>query len=573
MPTPVRALYPTFLIAAITAPPVLGQASTTPDSLTQQVDALFAEWDKPTSPGCALGVIRDGSLIYKRGYGMANLENNVPISPSTVFLIGSTSKQFTAASILLAESQGHLSVDDDIRTYLPEMPDYGDPITVRHLLYHTSGIREYYSLSSLAGEYPGDNVVTNEQIIAFLARQQGLNFRPGTHYSYATTNYLLLGEIVKRATGKSLKQFAEENIFAPLGMVHTHFHDDRLHVVKNRANAYSLRGEGEFALAWSSNYATVGNTGVYTTIEDLFLWDQNLYKNRLAKPDLVDRLVTPGMLTDGTELHYASGLKVGHYRGVRHISHDGGTMGFRANSVQFPDLRFSVVCLCNLSSTSPNQLTGQVAELYLADAFEPDVLPTEPVEVSESTLREMARAYRDPDTGDVLEFFAEEGSLVFHNEEGKITVLTPLSATRFRLPLGLPYRHEYEFYKPDSNAKWQVKITARFYPPDTELLFWYEPVELAAPTEAQLQDYVGEYRNEELPATYSVSNENGRLVATLPRFGTVPLEPTIPDHFQLSWWGYYFEFARGEKGRIVGFDLRSSRVRDVRFVREPEPPN
>jgi CubicO group peptidase (beta-lactamase class C family) len=571
MQTLVRALYPTIALAAITALPIRGQASSAPDTLAQQVDALFAEWDKPASPGCALGVIRDGSLIYERGYGMASLENSVPIAPTTVFLIGSTSKQFTAASILLAESQGYLSLDDDIRTYVPEMPDYGDPITIRHLMHHTSGIRGYFSLSLLAGEYPGDNIVTNDQIIAFLARQKGLNFRPGTQHSYATTNYVLLGEIVKRATGKSLREFAEENIFGPLGMVHTHFHDDRLHVVKNRANSYSPRGEGEFAFAWSSNYATVGNTGVYTTIEDLFLWDQNLYENRLAQPNLVERLVTPGMLTDGTELHYASGLKVGHYRGVRHISHDGGTMGFRANFVQFPDLRFSVICLCNLSSTNPNQLTGQVADLYLADAFEPDVLPAEPVDVTESTLREMAGAYRDPVSGDIIEFFAEEGSLAFHQEDGRSTVLIPLSPTRFRLPLGWWHRSEYEFYRPDSNAQWQLEITGGLYPPDTELLLWYEPVELAAPTEAQLQDYVGEYRNEELPATYSVSIENAGLVATLPRFGTFSLEPTIRDHFQL-WRRICFEFTRGEDGRIAGFNLRSPRLRDVRFVREPRPP-
>jgi CubicO group peptidase (beta-lactamase class C family) len=571
MPTVVQALYPTFVIATIAAFPIRGQASPTPDTLIQQVDALFAEWDTPTSPGCALGVIRDGSLIYQRGYGMASLEHSVPISPSTVFLIGSTSKQFTAASILLAESQGHLSLDDDIRTYLPEMPYYGDPITVRHLMYHTSGIREYFSLSSLAGEYPQSNIVTNEQIIAFLARQQGLNFRPGTHYSYATTNYVLLGEIVKRATGKSLREFAEENIFGPLGMAHTHFHDDRLHVVKNRANAYSRRGEGEFAFAWSSNYTTVGNTGVYATIEDLFLWDQNLYENRLAQPDLVDRLVTPGTLTDGTELHYASGLKVGHYRGVRYISHDGGTMGFRANFVQFPDLRFSVICLCNLSSTIPWMLTGQVAELYLLDAFAPDILPAETIEVSESALRDMAGAYWDPETGATEEFSAMEGSLAFHDEDGANTVLVPMTATRFRL-LRLPYRGEYEFYRPDANAQWHVKITASFYPPYIEEVAWWDPVELVVPTEAQLQDYVGQYRNEELPATYSVSIENARLVATLPRFGTVPLEPTIPDHFQL-WRGYYFEFTRGEDGGIVGFDLRSRYERGVRFVREASPPN
>jgi CubicO group peptidase (beta-lactamase class C family) len=571
MPTLRKALYPLCVIAAISVSPVWGQVSTAPDTLQQRVDAIFAEWDKPTSPGCAVGLIRDGRFIYKRGYGMASLENSVPISPSTVFLVGSVSKQFTAASVLLAESQGHLSLDDDIRTYLPEMPDYGDPIAIRHLMRHTSGIRDYYQLFGLAGEDPIYNTLPNEQIITMLARQERLNFTPGTDYGYSSSNHLLLGEIVKRATGKSLREFAEENIFRPLGMKHTHFHDNRFHVVKNRANAYSQQRDGELTFDWSMNYATVGNSGLYTTVEDLFLWDQNLYENRLARPDLIDQLVTPGMLTDGTELHYA-GLNFGHYRGVRHISHDGGIMGFRANFVQFPELQLSVICLCNLSSIDPIQLPGQVAELYVADAFEPDSLPAEPVEVSESTLRELAGAYRDRETGDIVEFFAEEGSLVSHREDGRSRVFIPLSATRFRGPPGLPYRNEYEFYRPDSDAQWHVKITARYYPPYTEEVAWYEPVELAVPTEAQLQEYVGEYRNEELPAAYSVSIENARLIATLPRFGTVPLEPTIPDHFQLSWWGFYFEFTRSEEGRIVGFNLRSNRLRDVRFVREPRPP-
>jgi CubicO group peptidase (beta-lactamase class C family) len=548
---------------------VLAQAAAVQaQDLSQKVDSLFAAWDTPNSPGCALGVIRDGEFIYKRGYGMASLEHKVPISPTTVFLIGSASKMFTAAAVLLAEGQGHLSLDDDIRTYLPEIPDYSDTITIRQLLGHTSGIRGYYNVLGLAGT-PVENVFTNEQFLALLARQKGLNFKPGTDYGYTASSYVLLGLIVERATGSSLSLFAEENVFRPLGMEHTHFHDDRFHVVESRANAYTSRGDGEFAFAWWSNYATVGSSGVYTTVEDLYLWDQNYYANKLGLPDLVDRLLTPGTLSDGTELGYAAGHHVGEYRGLPFFGHGGSTMGFRAFYVQFPEQRFSVICLCNLLSIDPRHQVGQLAELYLADEFKDEEVQ-EPIEVSEARLHEMAGAYRSPAFGDILEFFAEEGSLAFHKEDGGTTVLEPLGATRFRLPSGFPYRAEYEFYRADTSKRWRLKATMRGYPPYTEETFHYEPVELVDPAAVRLPDYVGAYHSDELPATYPVTLENGELVVALPSRGSMILRPTIRDHFQIGSYPVYLEFVRDEGGRISGFDLRSARLRNVRFVRQPD---
>jgi len=268
------------------------QLTQTPDrSLPDRVDALFAPWDKPGSPGCALGVIRDGQLIYKRGYGMANLEYDIPISPTSVFWIASTSKQFTAFSVALLARQGKLSLDDDIRRYLPEMPPYQRPVTIRHLIHHTSGFRDYLVLKHMAG-IPTEDVhsdedifhlmarQTDEDVLAFLARQKELNFAPGDAHLYSNSNYLLLAHIVKRVSGKSLREFAEEYIFKPLGMTNTHFQDDLTQLVRNRAVGYSPRAGGGF-VSVVTNFDRVAPAGVLTTVEDLLLWDRNFYENRL----------------------------------------------------------------------------------------------------------------------------------------------------------------------------------------------------------------------------------------------------------------------------------------------------
>ena len=207
------------------------------DELTDNVDKLFSEWDKSDSPGCALGVIKDGQLIYKRGYGMANLEHGIPITSRSVFRIGSTSKQFTAMCVVLLEEERKLSLDDDIRKHIPGMPDYGHSITIRHLLHHTSGIRDYLTLLSLAGERDDDFLVDGE-VVDLIARQKELNFKTGDEYLYSNSGYFLLSVIVKRVTGKSMRVYAEENIFKPLRMMNTHFHDDHTMVVKNRAAGY-----------------------------------------------------------------------------------------------------------------------------------------------------------------------------------------------------------------------------------------------------------------------------------------------------------------------------------------------
>ena len=342
--------------------------NTASDDLTGRVDKLFAQWNKADSPGCVVAVIKDGRIVYERGYGMANLEYNIPISPTTVFYIASTSKQFTAASIAILSQRGKLTLDDPIRKYIPELPTIYDGIILRHLIYHTSGIRDFQTVLDVQGRT--DDMNTERDIIELLARQKALNFRPGDQFEYCNSGYFLLGVVVKRVSGKSLREFADENIFQPLGMSNTHFHDDHTMIVKNRASGYvPLRGGG-YGIH-TTNYDVVGNAGVMTTVQDLFLWDQNFYENKLGgESAFIAQLRTPGMLNNGERLSYGYGLQLGEYKGLRTIKHDGGFAGFVTEMLRFPDQKFTVICLANVRGTiDSTALAYQVADIYLANEF------------------------------------------------------------------------------------------------------------------------------------------------------------------------------------------------------------
>jgi len=335
------------------------------DNNTDKVDKLFEKWDSTASPGASLAIIHNGEIIYKRGYGMANLEHDVPITPETVFRIGSTSKQFTAACIAILSLQGQLSLDDDIRKYIPELPDYGKPITIKHLVHHTSGIRDYLELAYLLGK-SDDDFYTTEETVAMVARQKGLNFVPGDEHLYSNSGYFLMGVIVSRVSGKSLNAFAQEHIFEPLGMKNTHYHDDYTMLVKKRADGHIKTKDGFKILNTTLNH--VGDGGVFTTVKDLYLWDQAFYNHNLGK-DLMDLVHQTGVLNNGKKLKYAFGLNVGQYKGLKLVAHGGGFVGFRADMIRFPEEKFTVICLVNLVSINPSKLCRQIADIYLADKF------------------------------------------------------------------------------------------------------------------------------------------------------------------------------------------------------------
>ena len=353
------------IVALLASAPLSSQSIQAP-AWRAGVDKVFATWDTRDSPGCALGIYKDGAILYERGYGMADLEHDVPISADTPFYVGSVSKQFTAFAAALAIQQGKVGVDDSIRKYLPELPDYANAITVRQLVHHTSGLRDFYTLLSIAGRRQ-DELYDNLAVLRLAARQKALNFAPGSDYLYSNTGYALLALLVGRATGTSFGAFVDANIFAPLGMPSSHVHDDEARLVKGRAYGYSRVG-GTLRLDTPAG-ERVGAGGVFSTIRDLLKWDENFYTARVGGRALVDSVQVAGKLSDGRPLTYAWGLQIGGYRGQPIVEHGGSLGGYRAHLMRFPDRHVSVACLCNLGSIAPGTLARQVADLVIGDAF------------------------------------------------------------------------------------------------------------------------------------------------------------------------------------------------------------
>jgi len=354
---------------------VLGTCSVPPaipaqDKTASAVDEVFADLTKAGSPGCAVAVYRNGRVSYSKGYGLANIEEDVSITPQTVFDIGSTSKQFTASSVLLLEKQGKLSVNDDVRKYIPELPDYGPKITILHLLNHTSGLRDYLTLMDLAG-INTDSVTTDEDALQIITRQKALNFAPGSDWLYSNTGFFLLSIIVKRVSGKTLREFAAENIFSPLGMTHTQFRDDHTTLIANRAMAYDPKELKDGYTLNVSYFEQTGDGAVHTSVEDLQKWDENFYSGQVGGRDFLTEIQEPGKLNSGKVLDYAKGLRIADYRGLHTVSHGGSWGGYRAELLRFPEQHFSVACLCNRGDAAPTRRAHQVADIYLGSMMQP----------------------------------------------------------------------------------------------------------------------------------------------------------------------------------------------------------
>lgn len=348
-----------FAAAVVVASALAGACfgQTLAPGITKQVDQIFAKWDKPDSPGCALGVYRDGRIVYKRGYGMEDLNEDVKITPSTVFHVASMSKQFTAASIVLLAQQGKLSLDDDVRKYVPELPDFGQKITIRHLVHHTSGLRDQWNLLELAGWRYSKDLITNDDVMSVMTRQKELNFKPGDRHVYCNTGYTLMGLIVTRVSGTSLREFTTKNIFEPLRMTHTFFRDDHAQIIKHDAVGYEQEPGKPFEIS-ITNFDTVGATSLHTTVEDLQLWDENFYHPKVGGSEFVKQMLERGRLNNGEELDYAFGLVLGKYKGLPTVDHGGADAGYRSDLTRFPEQHFSASVLCNSAETDPSSLAG-----------------------------------------------------------------------------------------------------------------------------------------------------------------------------------------------------------------------
>lgn len=395
-----------------------------------KVDKLFKAYDKPNTPGAVLAIVKDGQVVYRKGYGMANLEYAIPNTPSTVFHIASISKQFTAFAILLLERDGRVSMDDDIRKYIPEVPDFGTKITLQHLATHTSGLRDQWNLLAIAG-WRLDDVITKEHVMKLVQAQEELNFQPGEEYLYCNTGFTLLAEVVARVTGQSFAAYTKENIFEPLGMNKTIFYDDHEKIVKNRA--YSYYKDDETFKKSILSYANVGATSLFTTVEDLSIWSRNFEYPTVGNKALITKMNTRQTLNNGKKVAYALGQSVSVYNGLNRIGHGGADAGFRSSLLRFPDQNFSVMAFGNFAAFEANEITEAITDIYLEDHFtvkDKSITPrkntkknTNPSRKKEVNLEEYTGEYYSSELSTTYTFKLKRNQLVaVHSRLNDITL-------------------------------------------------------------------------------------------------------------------------------------------------------
>ena len=543
---------------------VAGRSFAAADALIDKVDRIFAEWNTTSSPGCALAVVKDGHIIYEHGYGMANLELSVAITPQSVFDIGSVSKEITALAILLLVQDSKISLDADIRKYLPEMPDYGSPITIRHLLHHTSGLRNYDDLFDLEG-IPEADLTTDRDAMELIVRQKGVNFKAGEEFLYSDTNYFLMSQIVKRVTGQTLRQFAQQRIFGPLGMTSTHFHDDHTMIVPRRATGYAPHNGGGFEIDMS-DFEQVGDGSVMTTVEDLFKWDQNFDHPEVGGSDAIRHLTTPGALNNGQPIPYGMGLFIDHYRGLNWFHHSGEWVGYRAALSHFPDQHFSTLVTCNcVGSMNPMGMAKRVADLYLEKEFTRAEKTTSAHSASSlpaTTLKRYAGTYWSEKNGALRKFQIRDDELVMV-APGMTYDMRPLGDGQFEaLEPDSEHRDKYIF-RTSGGQEFEVQAWEGGAPAI------YRAVK-GSPLEAsRLKEYAGTYSNDELRAAWTLVAHDGKLIRQQWMTEDAELEPAFPDGFigDLSEGQFLMHLNRDPSGRVTSFDVATDMVRPMRFIK------
>lgn len=558
-------LYPKaaifLLLPLLSAVALASQQQASPD-IHHKIDKVFEKWDQHNSPGCAIAIVKDGHIVYSRGYGSGNLEYNIPLTRNSVFRVASLSKQFTAACILLLQDMGKLQLQDPVRQYLPGLPDYADQVTIQHLLYHTSGIRDFFQLAEISGYNAEDNY-SDSEVMEMIVQQETLNFVPGSEQLYNNSGYFLLAKIIEKVSGLPLRQFARLHIFEPLGMSSTHFHDDHRMIVKNRAAGYAKRADGEFEIN-TSPLTIIGDGGLFTTVEDLARWEANFVQNRLAISNFTEKMTTRGQLTDGTVLPYAMGLDCGNYRGQETIGHSGAFVGYRSQMLRFPQLGLGIICLANLSSIQPEELSLQVADIYLDHYFSRDQpsLPPAPAETMHKPQEVLISPYIfEPYIG---KYTLGSGMIIsITNEKGNFYAHI-IGQTRFRI---FP-ASESDFFVKETDLEFTFKrngdkVAGMVMDIGGRRIFANRMENEVRLTRQEMEEYTGNYYNEPLNITYQVLVDKQQLyfrVGNKPRKAVDPLQK---DHMIIA--DGTAAFKRDSKGRIVAFTFNSGEVKNLTF--------
>lgn len=521
-------------------------AAPAPSDLSARIDRIFAKWDRNDTPGVIVAVAKDGDVVHSRGYGMADLDHGIALTPDTISESGSVAKQFTAAAVVTLAQRGKLSLDDPIRQHLPELPSpLMDGIVVRMLLNHTSGIRDIHGLFDLMGRPSYSSFHTNAEVLQVMSRQRDLNFAPGTEYLYSNGAYVLAAVLVERVSGKSFAAFCAEEIFKPRGMTHTRWREDFTALVPGRALGYDSAPGGGYRI--DMPYSNIiGNGGLLTTVGDLLKWNASLDQPTGEWAAVVRALETPSTLKSGRVLDYGLGLSIDEEGGVREVSHGGATSGYRTFLARFPEQNVSFALLGNAGDFNAPAVSRALARAVLNL---PPVAGPKRVVVEPAALARVAGLYHSAGTDDLLNLVVRDGKLLADGAE-----IIPTGPDAFATASG---RTRYVFV--DAPAR----ITVTTHNGVAE----YARVPVAKPTAAQLAAYAGAYRSEELDVTHHVTVNGGRLAvthwpATFPR-----AEPTFADSFILG-RGWQATFTRDADGKINGYELTNGRCRRVKFVRQ-----
>ena len=527
-----------LVVAAVVAmaTPMAGRAEAPSPAA---IDRVFSQFG-PSAPGCAVGVEAAAQPPLLRAYGSTDLEHGVANTVDSVFEAGSVSKQFTAAAVLLLAKDGKLSLDDDVRKYLPELPDYGRPITIAELLSHTSGLRDWGEVEGIAGWPRGDRVYSLDDVLRIASRQRALNYAPGTAWSYTNTGFNLLAIIVQRVSGQSLAAYTREKLLVPLGMMHTQWRDDFRRIVPGRAIAY-VRDEGGAYAQFMPFENAYGNGGLLTTVGDLLVWNRALSEGRLG-PYVTTELQRQAKLSDGRTVDYARGLFIERYHGVREVSHSGATAGYRAWLGRYPDQGLSIAILCNAGEARAAALAHATADLYLPAGPAPSA-------AAEAPSASLQGWYASDREGQPLHLALKDGRLE-----------TDTGAALEARPGG-----GYVLAGADA----VVLKDGRIQLDQSGDVATFSRAEAYAPSARELSRIAGRYRSEEAQATYVVTPDKGGLRLTVEDRPdqTIVMKPAYTDAFASS--GVVVRLVRGAGGEVTGLRVSDDRVWDLRFERLP----
>lgn len=536
------------------APPAHAQAQDPAQNNEQHIDKLFAIYSGK-SPGCAVGVAQKGKAVFAKGYGMADLEHDVPISAESPFYMASVSKQFAAMAVLLLAEDGKIRLTDSIRKTVPELPEYANSITLYHLLTHTSGVRDYLSLGYLAG-LPQDSVVTDRSALRLISRQTALNFEPGTDYLYSNSGYVLLSMVVKNVTHKDLNEFAQERIFRPLGMETTRFQHDHSSLIPGKAFGYEQRQGG-----WHTSNSmldVVGDGGLYSSVSDMLRWVANFDNQKIGAAAL-KTMRTPAKLSNGTEINYGMGLIPSQYRGLPIVEHGGGLGGYRTEVLWFPARQLSVVCLCNAGTANPGELARKVAAVYLSSEMKAPDGPGQRGKtgtvLSVDEGRAKAGLYRNEEQG-YIEIVDREGKLYTRGSPGELVALDNRRFIAITAPEG--WELEFDEQSPASSLELRQpgQSPARFSR--------VAPVELS---ENDLHAYTGEFESRELGVVYRIVADAQGLSVEVGDRPAQKLLSSGSERMRSESGSPELVFQRDSSGKVDGFFLNAGRVRKIRFQR------